>query len=153
MPFIVRWRTGGSEASIRCERVGASPILSNRLQLLGVTGLGDPDHPKLQLHTLTVIPDDIVWIAEGVELPVNASVEEAGEEQDGGNPGGDSDLRGVDSVSKPRGRSGNTSGKGRNKEEDRTSPSRVDGDQRLRPKTRRRKSTRQTSAGGDPPAC
>ena len=83
MPFLVRWNQGGG-VTIRCDRVVASPLLSSRLQLVGVMGISDPDHPEIQLHTLTLRPEQIDWIAEGVQMKKKQEQQPQTEAEEGG---------------------------------------------------------------------
>ena len=77
MPFLVRWVESDLPTTIRCETVGSIDVLPDHLRLYGVRGLGDPDHPDLDVHIMDVKKSDIQYMAQAkvVEPEPEAEVE------------------------------------------------------------------------------
>ena len=65
MPVLVRWQQGDAEpATVRCSQVRPHPLLPAHLQLVGVRGANDPDHPDLHVVALTVRVADVVYLCD-----------------------------------------------------------------------------------------
>lgn len=65
MPVLVRWQQGdGTAATVRCTEVRAHPLLPAHLQLLGVRGAEDPEHPDLRVLALAIRADDVVYLCD-----------------------------------------------------------------------------------------
>lgn len=64
MPFLVRWVESDLPTTIRCESVGSIDVLPDHLRLYGVCGLGDPDHPDLNVHIMDIKKSDIQYMAQ-----------------------------------------------------------------------------------------
>lgn len=74
MPYLVRWQNNGSEVTIRCEQIVASPLLVGSLRLIGVRGVSDPEHPSLGIHTMDVRDGDVLFITEAIEENAQSAV-------------------------------------------------------------------------------
>ena len=65
MAVLVRWQQGdGPPATVRCTEVRLHPLMPSHLQLLGVRGANDPEHPDLQVLTLAVRADHVVYLCD-----------------------------------------------------------------------------------------
>jgi len=84
MPVLVRWQQGdGAPATVRCTEVRRHPLLPAHLQLLGVRGANDPEHPDLRVVALSIRASDVVYLCDCAPAqpvqPTGAAQEPAGE--------------------------------------------------------------------------
>lgn len=92
MPVLVRWTPDGGEAvTLRGSTVRSHPLLPDHLLVAGVEGASDPDHPDLLLVSMAVRRTDVVYVADAMILPTQATPEAAPEVDPGppGPPGGE----------------------------------------------------------------
>jgi len=69
MPVLVRWQQDEGCITVRCTEVRRHPLLPEHLQLLGVRGANDPEHPDLQVLALAVRAADVVYLCDCVPAP------------------------------------------------------------------------------------
>lgn len=69
MPVLVRWQQDDGCITVRCTEVRRHPLLPEHLQLLGVRGANDPEHPDLQVLALAVRAADVVYLCDCVPAP------------------------------------------------------------------------------------
>ena len=68
MPYLVRWDSAEGKVTLRCEVVMKSTLVEGHLTAAGVRGLKDPDHPDLEIHTISLRSEDVVYITEALAI-------------------------------------------------------------------------------------
>lgn len=65
MPVLVRWAGPTGEVTIRSTSLTQHPFLQGMVVLVGVRGVNDPEHPDVEVHTLTLRQADLRYVAHG----------------------------------------------------------------------------------------
>lgn len=66
---LVRWASPTGEVTLRAASLVQHPFLQGMVVLLGVRGVNDPEHPDVDVHSLTLRQADLRYVVEGREAP------------------------------------------------------------------------------------
>ena len=64
---LVRWASPTGEVTLRAASLVQHPFLQGMVVLLGVRGVNDPEHPDVDVHSLTLRQADLRYVVEGRE--------------------------------------------------------------------------------------
>jgi hypothetical protein len=64
---LVRWASPTGEVTLRATSLVQHPFLQGMVVLLGVRGVNDPEHPDVDVHSLTLRQADLRYVVEGRE--------------------------------------------------------------------------------------
>jgi hypothetical protein len=64
---LVRWASPTGEVTLRAASLVQHPFLQGMVVMLGVRGVNDPEHPDVDVHSLTLRQADLRYVVEGRE--------------------------------------------------------------------------------------
>lgn len=69
MAVLARWASPTGEVTLRATSLVQHPFLQGMVVLLGVRGVNDPEHPDVDVHSVTLRQADLRYVVEGREVP------------------------------------------------------------------------------------